>query len=57
MSQGWYDLVHSHDRLSGQVGALARDRWGCRWCTRCTPLAKVKNAALADGDPPEPRRG
>ena len=25
---GHYDLVHSHYWLSGQVGALARDRWG-----------------------------
>jgi D-inositol-3-phosphate glycosyltransferase len=24
---GWYDLVHSHYWLSGQVGWLARDRW------------------------------
>ncbi len=33
---GYYDLIHSHYWLSGQVGALARDRWGCRSCTRCT---------------------
>ena len=26
--QGHYDAVHSHYWLSGQVGALARDRWG-----------------------------
>src|SRR5215467_6944221 len=25
---GWYDLIHSHYWLSGQVGWLARDRWG-----------------------------
>ena len=25
---GWYDVVHSHYWLSGQVGWLARDRWG-----------------------------
>lgn len=25
---GYYDLVHSHYWLSGQVGWLARDRWG-----------------------------
>src|SRR5690349_7480914 len=25
---GHYDAVHSHYWLSGQVGALARDRWG-----------------------------
>ncbi len=25
---GWYDVVHSHYWLSGQVGWLARERWG-----------------------------
>ena len=25
---GWYDVIHSHYWLSGQVGWLARDRWG-----------------------------
>src|SRR5262249_36266307 len=25
---GYYDVIHSHYWLSGQVGALARDRWG-----------------------------
>lgn len=25
---GYYDLVHSHYWLSGQVGYLAKDRWG-----------------------------
>ena len=24
---GWYDVVHSHYWLSGQVGAIAADRW------------------------------
>ena len=33
---GHYDAVHSHYWLSGQVGALARDRWASPWCTRCT---------------------
>lgn len=31
--QGYYDLVHSHYWLSGQVGWLARDRGESRWCT------------------------
>lgn len=34
---GYFDLVHSHYWLSGQVGWLVAERWGCRWCTRCTP--------------------
>ena len=26
--EGWYDVLHSHYWLSGQVGWLAADRWG-----------------------------
>src|SRR6478752_6368761 len=51
---GHYDLVHSHYWLSGQVGALARDRWGIPLAHSMHTMAKVKNAALADGDTPEP---
>ena len=51
---GYYDLVHSHYWLSGQVGALARDRWGVPLVHTMHTMAKVKNAALAEGDSPEP---
>jgi D-inositol-3-phosphate glycosyltransferase len=51
---GHYDLVHSHYWLSGQVGALARDRWGVPLVHTMHTMAKVKNDALADGDTPEP---
>ncbi len=51
---GHYDVVHSHYWLSGQVGALARDRWGVPLVHSMHTMAKVKNAALADGDTPEP---
>ena len=51
---GHYDAVHSHYWLSGQVGALARDRWGVPLIHTMHTMAKVKNAALADGDTPEP---
>ncbi|KAJ1683817.1 hypothetical protein LUZ63_020962 [Rhynchospora breviuscula] len=51
---GWYDAVHSHYWLSGQVGALARDRWGVPLVHSMHTMAKVKNASLADGDTPEP---
>ncbi|MGQ0573402.1 MAG: D-inositol-3-phosphate glycosyltransferase [Pseudonocardia sp.] len=51
---GHYDVVHSHYWLSGQVGWLARDRWGVPLVHTAHTLARVKNAALADGDPPEP---
>ncbi|WP_445321588.1 D-inositol-3-phosphate glycosyltransferase [Nocardioides sp. GXZ039] len=51
---GHYDVVHSHYWLSGQVGALARDRWGVPLIHSMHTMAKVKNGALADGDTPEP---
>ena len=53
-SPGYYDLVHSHYWLSGQVGALARDRWGVPLVHTMHTMAKVKNAAMAIGDTPEP---
>ncbi|HEX2074758.1 MAG TPA: D-inositol-3-phosphate glycosyltransferase [Geodermatophilus sp.] len=52
---GFYDVVHSHYWLSGQVGWLARDRWSVPLIHTAHTLAKVKNAALAAGDSPEPR--
>ena len=51
---GWYDVVHSHYWLSGQVGWLARERWGVPLVHSAHTLARVKNALLADGDDPEP---
>jgi D-inositol-3-phosphate glycosyltransferase len=52
---GYYDVVHSHYWLSGQVGWLARDRWGVPLVHSAHTLARVKNAALAEGDAPEPK--
>jgi D-inositol-3-phosphate glycosyltransferase len=54
-SPGWYDLIHSHYWLSGQVGTLARDRWGVPLVHTAHTLAKVKNGRLAVGDRPEPK--
>ena len=53
---GWYDLVHSHYWLSGQVGWLASERWGVPLVHTAHTLAKVKNLAVADDDVPEPLR-
>jgi D-inositol-3-phosphate glycosyltransferase len=52
---GWYDLVHTHYWLSGQVGWLLRDRWNVPLVHSAHTLAKVKNTLLAEGDSPEPR--
>lgn len=51
---GHYDLVHSHYWLSGHVGWLAAERWGVPLVHTMHTMAKVKNAALAAGDTPEP---
>ncbi|MGI6795279.1 D-inositol-3-phosphate glycosyltransferase [Gordonia sihwensis] len=51
---GYYDLIHSHYWLSGQVGWLARDRWGVPLVHTAHTLAAVKNASLAAGDAAEP---
>jgi D-inositol-3-phosphate glycosyltransferase len=52
---GHYDLIHSHYWLSGQVGWLAKERWGVPLIHSAHTLAKVKNAQLAEGDRPEPK--
>ncbi|WP_433827424.1 D-inositol-3-phosphate glycosyltransferase [Actinoplanes sp. CA-015351] len=52
---GYYDLIHSHYWLSGQVGWLARERWGVPHIHTAHTLAKVKNKFIAAGDRPEPR--
>ncbi|MEO3753411.1 D-inositol-3-phosphate glycosyltransferase [Streptomyces sp. B6B3] len=51
---GYFDLVHSHYWLSGQVGWLAAERWGVPLVHAMHTMAKVKNASLASGDTPEP---
>jgi D-inositol-3-phosphate glycosyltransferase len=51
---GYYDVIHSHYWLSGQVGLLARDRWAVPLVHTMHTMAKVKNACLADDDVPEP---
>ena len=52
--EGYFDLVHSHYWLSGQVGWLAADRWRTPLVHTMHTMARVKNAALATGDVPEP---
>ncbi|GAA0298529.1 D-inositol-3-phosphate glycosyltransferase [Kineococcus aurantiacus] len=49
-----FDVVHSHYWLSGQVGWLTADRWDVPLVHSMHTMAKVKNAALAEGDVPEP---
>jgi D-inositol-3-phosphate glycosyltransferase len=51
---GRYDLLHAHYWLSGQVAAVAAERWGVPFVQSMHTLAKVKNLALAAGDSAEP---
>src|SRR6266480_2690115 len=53
---GRYDVVHGHYWLSGQVGAVAKERWGVPLVQSMHTLGRVKNAALATGDAAEPER-
>jgi D-inositol-3-phosphate glycosyltransferase len=53
---GYFDVVHSHYWLSGQVGWLATERWNVPLVHTSHTLAKVKNLALAEDDTPEPLR-
>jgi D-inositol-3-phosphate glycosyltransferase len=52
--EGWYDVVHSHYWLSGQVGWLASDRWNVPLVHAMHTMARVKNLTLATGDTAEP---
>jgi D-inositol-3-phosphate glycosyltransferase len=51
---GRYDLLHAHYWLSGQVAAVAKERWGVPLIQSMHTLGKVKNLALATGDCAEP---
>nr|WP_093175424.1 D-inositol-3-phosphate glycosyltransferase [Sinosporangium album] len=52
---GRYDVIHSHYWLSGQVGWLAKERWGVPLVHTMHTMAKVKNLLLAEDDNPEPK--
>lgn len=52
--RGRYDVLHSHYWLSGWVGRRLRDRWSVPLVQSFHTLARVKNAALAPDDDPEP---
>ena len=53
-AEGWYDLIHSHYWLSGQVAWLAQERWGVPLVHSMHTMARIKNQQLAEGDTPEP---
>jgi D-inositol-3-phosphate glycosyltransferase len=54
LPQDYYDLLHSHYWISGQLGWLASERLGIPLTHTMHTMAKVKNLSLADGESPEP---
>ena len=54
-SPGYYDLLHSHYWISGQLGWLVSERYGIPLVHTMHTMAKVKNQSLADGESPEPQ--
>jgi D-inositol-3-phosphate glycosyltransferase len=51
---GYYDLLHSHYWISGQLGWLVSERYGIPLIHTMHTMAKVKNQSLADSESPEP---
>ena len=51
----FYDLIHSHYWLSGQVGRRARQAWGIPHITTFHTLGAVKNLVCGPGSEPEVR--
>ena len=50
----YYDLIHSHYWISGQLGWMIKERFGTPIVHTMHTMAKVKNQSLAEGEAPEP---
>ncbi|MSW99050.1 MAG: glycosyltransferase, partial [Actinobacteria bacterium] len=50
----YYDIIHSHYWISGQLGWMISERTEIPLVHTMHTMAKVKNLNLADGDTPEP---
>jgi len=50
----FYDIIHSHYWISGQLGWMISERTGVPLVHTMHTMARVKNRALAEGDVPEP---
>lgn len=54
LASNYYELVHSHYWISGQLGWLISERLSIPLVNNMHTMAKVKNLALAEGEPAEP---
>ena len=50
----YYDIIHSHYWISGQLGWMISERTGTPLVHNMHTMAKVKNQSLAQDDNPEP---
>jgi D-inositol-3-phosphate glycosyltransferase len=55
LPMGYYDLLHSHYWISGQLGWLISERHKMPLVHTMHTMAKVKNLSLAEGEKPEPQ--
>ena len=55
LPMGYYDLLHSHYWISGQLGWLISERLGTPLVHTMHTMAKAKNLSLAEGEKPEPQ--
>ncbi|MFM1938074.1 MAG: hypothetical protein RLZZ320_932 [Actinomycetota bacterium] len=55
LPMGYYDLLHSHYWISGQLGWLISERHKLPLVHTMHTMAKVKNLFLAEGEKPEPQ--
>jgi D-inositol-3-phosphate glycosyltransferase len=54
LASNYYELVHSHYWISGQLGWLISERLSIPLVNNMHTMAKVKNLALAEGEKAEP---
>ena len=52
--ENYYDIIHSHYWISGQLGWMIAERTGIPLVHTMHTMAKVKNLNLAEGEKPEP---
>jgi len=55
LSPNYYDVIHSHYWISGQLGWLISERLGIPLVHTMHTMAKGKNLSLAEGEKPEPQ--
>ncbi len=55
LPMGYYDMLHSHYWISGQLGWLISERHNLPLVHTMHTMAKVKNLSLAQGEKPEPQ--